>query len=281
MLAELALYALTPASSSARRIGLHADSIGLWSRSRRRRREWAAHEARCHAVVRAAMRDLPARRTILILGSGLLRDVPFDEIEASFERILLVDAVHPLATRWRAQRNKRIKLISRDLTGAIDWITARTDARGDPVGDFARDPELDLVVSANLLSQLPIRPERWLEKHPTRARALPPDVADRLIGWHLDDLRRFACRVTLLTDVVMIERRRDGEAADRLDLLRGHGLPPADERWEWTVAPFGEIERDCECVHRVSAYIDFARSSCLADAPRRDHGDGRGACEAA
>jgi hypothetical protein len=34
-------------------------------------------------------------------------------------------------------------------------------------------------------------------------------------------------------------------------------LPPADEGWEWQVAPFGEAEPEREFVHKVCAWGSF------------------------
>lgn len=255
MLAEFFLLALTPASRPMRRLAYAQDSVRLWSRARRCRAAWAPHEARCQAIVCAAFADLPMRRTAVVLGSGLLRDVPLDALCAAFGKVVLVDAVHLPPVRRRAARYANVTLEARDLSGAADWLLGRAMGRADPVGDLAADPSVDFVVSANLLSQLPLAPERRLDAAP---KAGPPDLPDRIVGWHLDDLARFQARVCLITDVDSREIRRDGAQGDRLDLLRGHALPSPDEAWDWTVAPFGEESRRYSVVHRVQAYRDLA-----------------------
>jgi hypothetical protein len=258
MFAEIGLYLKADAPASVRRVGLVSESVALWSRGRRRRAQWAAHEKRCHDVVRRAMQGLPARRTLLVLGSGLLRDIPFDELAAAFARVVLLDAVHLAPVRRRIATSPHVATVARDVTGALDWVTGASAARADALADFLADPAIDLVISANVLSQLPLAPEKWLERHGARAAALPADIAGRMIGWHLDDLGRFRCRVCLLTDVAMDERGRDGAVIDSLDLMRGAVLPPPDDEWSWTVSPFGEESRGREYVHRVRGYVDFA-----------------------
>lgn len=257
MFAEMLLYAATRADRTVRRAGLVTESVGLWSRGRRQRAAWALHEAQCHAIVEKAVAQCAHRRTVLVLGSGLCRDIPMPALLAAFSRIVLVDAVHLPAVKFRYGGNPKIEWAMRDLTGALDWLMGRDTERRDPLADWRKDETVDLVISANMLSQLPIGPESWLEKNPARASALPPDILSRLIGWHLDDLRGWPARICLLTDTRMVERDRAGRVTDQLDLMRGHVLPPPDAEWTWTVAPFGEISRSLEYVHDVRGYANF------------------------
>lgn len=257
MLAELALRLATPASRMTRKLGLVGESVALWSRGVRQRRAWAEHHARCRNIVAQAIAELPQRRTAVILGSGLLRDIPLGLLAANFERVLLVDAVHLPQVRLRMHFRRNVAMLSRDLTGAMGWLAGERDGRTDPLADLTADPAIDLVVSANLLSQLAWPIEDWLVDHPAEAAKLPADLPARCIAWHLDDLRRFHGRVVLLSDVEMIERDRGGTITDRLDLMRGVALPKPDEGWDWPVAPFGEAERDRESIHRVGAWRDF------------------------
>jgi len=257
MLAELALQLVTPASRMTRKLGLVGESIALWSRGLRQRRAWAGHHARCRDVVAQAVAELPQRRTAVILGSGLLRDIPLGLLAANFERVLLIDAVHLPQVRFRMRFRRNVTLLTRDLTGAIGWLAGERHGRIDPLADLVTDPKVDLVVSANLLSQLAWPIEDWLADHPAEAAKLPADLPARCIAWHLDDLRGFRGRVILLSDVEVVERDRVGAITDRLDLMRSVALPKPDESWDWPVAPFGEAARDRESIHRVGAWRDF------------------------
>ncbi|MGL4323326.1 MAG: hypothetical protein ACRCTD_04735 [Beijerinckiaceae bacterium] len=257
MIAEMIVYAASRASRAARRAGLLTESVGLWSRGRRQRAAWQAHEAQCHAVVRRAITSCARQNTVVVLGSGLVRDVPMAALLAAFQRVILIDVVHLPAVRWRYGRHPRVQMISRDLTGVLDWMMGEADARRDPLADVRADSQVDLVISANLLSQLPIALENWLDDNPHRASALPADFLPSLIRWHLADLTALPSQVCLLTDVSMVERTRGGAACDTLDLMRGCPVPAPDTQWDWTVAPFGEIERDHEYIHHVHGYADF------------------------
>jgi hypothetical protein len=257
MLPELLLSAITPASRQLRRMGLVTASVSLWSRSIRRSAQWNPHYARCHAVVRRAMEGLPSRRTVAVLGSGLAEDVPMRDLLAAFERVVLVDAVHLPTVRLRYALDKRVSFVTLDLSGMAGWLAGTTAGRLAPLGPLAADPALDLVISANLLSQVPIGVETFLDDHAERAAALPADILFRSVQGHLDDLAAFRCRVCLLTDTAMTERDRTGAVTDTLDLMRGVSLPTPDEAWDWTVAPFGEADRKHEYVHRVQAYAQW------------------------
>lgn len=257
MLPELLMTAITPAARVLRRMGLVTASVGLWSRSSRRWRQWQPHYARCQDVVRQSLAGLPQRRTVVVLGSGLARDVPMRDLLAAFERVVLVDAVHLPTVRLRWAFEPRVSFLTRDLSGMAMWLSGAADGRVTPLADLASDPSVDLVLSANLLSQIPRGVETFLDDDEERARALPGDLPRRSVEGHLRDLAGFRCRVCLLTDTTMTERDRDGAVTDTLDLMRGVELPAPDASWDWTVAPYGEVDRRHEYVHRVHAYADW------------------------
>lgn len=257
MLAELALRLITPAGRMTRRLGLLSESTALWARGLRHRKAWAAHHGRCRAVVTDVVAALPSRRCVVVLGSGLVRDVPLELLCADFARVLLVDAVHLPPVRLRMAFHRKVTLMTRDLSGVMDWLAGKREGRIDPLADLLADASIDLVISANLLSQLAWPVEDWLEENPARAEAFPTDLPARCIAWHLDDLARFQGRVVLLSDVEMVERDGVGAVIERLDLMRGVALPEPDESWDWPVSPFGEIGPDREVVHRVGAWRNF------------------------
>lgn len=264
MLAELALRALTPATPLARRFGLLREGIALWSRGLRQRKSWEPHQARCRAIIADVAATLPRRRKAVVLGSGPARDIPLDLLCESFDEVLLIDIVHLPLLRLKLWRRPKVILVSRDLTGAMAWLVGEAESRQDPLADLANDGSVDLVISANLLSQLAWPVAEWLEDNPARAAALPDDLPARCIAWHLDDLARFEGHVCLISDVEMVERDRGGAIHDRLDLMYGVALPKEDESWLWPVAPFGEAERDREYVHKVCVWRRYeGRSSAL------------------
>jgi hypothetical protein len=263
-LRAVALRATMRSPANIRALGLPADAVALWSRAERRAADWSPHEARCHAIVDRAVSGLAQRRTVLVLGSGLCRDVPVERLAQEFATVVLIDAVHLSPVRRRLAAFSNIRFVTTDLTGAGAWLTGEADARADVLAPWRADDTVDLVISANILSQLAIGPEDYIDAHPERAAALPDGLPDALIGMHLTDLTAFRCRVCLLTDVEMRKQRRSGKILECMDLLGGHTLPPPDDAWDWTVAPFGEIARDIARIHRVHGYADLVAAERFA-----------------
>lgn len=251
MLAELALYATARTSRALRERGLVGDAVALWSRATRRRAAWAPHETRCHAAVRGSVTDLPHCRTAVVLGSGLLRDVPVRELAAAFARVVLVDAVHLLPARLAARRH------------GCDLLVADLAAPAGLARMLDGVSPIDLVISANLLSQLPISLLREVEDDGAGRRALQ--------AAHLAALEACGARVCLLSDTLYRDVARDGTVLEEVALVDPDLLPPADEAWDWEVAPRGEIARGFARVHRAAVWRDLAAArSATAGRERRD-----------
>ncbi|TNC11947.1 hypothetical protein FF100_17020 [Methylobacterium terricola] len=256
MLLDLAHWLTLPAPLAARRLGYVGDSVRLASRSRRCRAAWAPHLAAAQDTVRAAMRDCPRRDLAVVLGSGLLDDVPIDDLAAAFRRVVLVDAVHPWRARWRSRRHANVARLTHDLSGANGLLLDRGETARPVLPPVCR--EADLVVSANLLSQLPIRPVARLEAAGRLGSWTDADAFGRhIVAAHLDALADLPARICLVTDRDETEADRDGRVIERIDLLYGVDPGAAPREWDWELAPFGEEARDRRLVHRVAAWPDW------------------------
>lgn len=261
MLFDLLQALVTPAPFDHRRLGCVGDSIRTASRARRCRRAWAPHLAATKAVVRAVVADTDKRDTVVVLGSGRLDDVPLEDLAGAFRRVVLVDAVHPIASRMRSKRFSNVERITADLSGSFPLLLGRADDLGPALSPICSEPGTDLVVSVNLLSQLPIRPVERLERSPRglgRWRSGDGDALGRtIVARHLDALAALPARVCLVTDLDETEEDRAGRVVERLDLLYGLDPGTADETWTWELAPFGEAARDRRLLHHVSAFRDW------------------------
>ncbi len=270
VIAELFLYLTSGASRVARRSGLLTLSIGLWSRANRRRREWAPHYARCHGFIRETLADLPAGRKAVILGSGLVEDVPLDLLAARYQNIVLVDIVHLKPVMRRIGRNPRlagkVSFLTRDLTGLLEALQAghveQAPDRVNPIADLEADQQVDLVISAMCLSQLPRAVDKLLA-----GSAVPEDAAEAIcrsvVESHLRTLQRFSGTRILLSDTAFLEIPADGSTPRGHDLLWGVSLPPPDAQWEWDVAPRGEASRKLGFLHQVGAWRNLQAHGTL------------------
>lgn len=241
-------------------------SVNLWSRAGRCAKAWAPHERLCAEEIGKAVAGLRQRRTCVVLGSGLLRDVPIRELSRAFDTVLLFDLVHLASVRlWLALNGlKTVRCISRDLSGfsALE--------RGEPVEPLAflqTIPYLDLVISANLLSQIGVGTQKRIERE---ARVdLPGDAVARLLQAHVDGLKALTPPALLLTDIRFTIVNKAGAAEDRVDLMQGVALPEPSASWDWPVAPLGEISKTYGLTHRVIAtLINGSGTKPVEEGPR-------------
>lgn len=262
MIFELIEYLTTDCPRPARRLGYLKEAVAIHARRRRLGPAWDDHLERTRAVIIEAIARCSRRRTALVIGSGLLLDIPLAELADGFDRVLLADLVHLRAARRTTARHGNVELVTADVTGFVDELEHRVAAgwRGDPVpvsDAFLNVADLDLVVSANVMAQLAIFPAAAMQ----RRAGLDGDALDAfcrdVVQRHLDYLGRFDASVCLIT-----ERRREafdkngGRLTDQ-DALFGVSLPEGGAEWSWTLAPLGEVNRDYGIRNRVVGYCDF------------------------
>ncbi|HEX5932913.1 MAG TPA: hypothetical protein VFY63_01970, partial [Pseudorhizobium sp.] len=89
MIAEAIQYAATVPVTPREFRPFIGSSVSLWSRAGRCAREWAEHERNCHAFVHDTIGAMKQRRTAVVLGSGLLRDVPVTDLARAFDTLVL------------------------------------------------------------------------------------------------------------------------------------------------------------------------------------------------
>lgn len=249
MIAEAIQYAATVPVTPREFRPFIGSSVSLWSRAGRCAREWAEHERNCHAFVHDTIGAMKQRRTAVVLGSGLLRDVPVTDLARAFDTLVLVDLVHLASVRlWlKTRRLRNVRLVSRDLSGLAD---AKAGGQPEPLSFLRQVPYLDLVISANLLSQIGVGAERAVGRE---APANAAGVVPRLIRAHLEDLHALPCSTVLLTDVSFRVIDRSGKTVETADLLHGVEAPAGQQDWQWPVVPLGEESRDYRIVHEVIA----------------------------
>lgn len=226
-------------------------AVSLWSRGKRCRKYWTDHEESSKRFIASEVAKLSSRRTCVVLGSGLLRDVPIELLAKTFDTVVLIDIAHLKAARMtvaRLKQSRNVKFIHRDIA-EIDRYMA-----GEPfeLMAFLRDvPFLDLVISANMLSQIGLAAEERLEEagRSTEIETLVPQI----IRGHLDRLSSLPCKTLLLTDISFVAINEKGEFIADHDLMFGVETPKPTAMWIWQVAPMGEISSDYSTNHTVIA----------------------------
>lgn len=248
MLAEALLYARARLAGQHDRHGHLAEQVAIWARHRRQRQAWAEHLTRARALCLQAAEACAQRRTALVLGAGVLLDVPLERLSALFKRVVLADMAFLPATLRLAKRLGNVELMTTDLSACLDTLpdaqalAQRTPA---PMPDFSLGlPGLDFVHSANLLSQLPLHAVAALHKQGLGPPACEEDIeafAASLVAAHLNALRALPCPVSLVADTCERTLADDGTLHGEIDLLYGVPLPLQGETWTWRLAPRGEV----------------------------------------
>ncbi|MEZ5072029.1 MAG: hypothetical protein R2751_14010 [Bacteroidales bacterium] len=152
-----------------------------------------------------------------------------------------------------------MELVTRDLSGepspgSGSWsnLAGRGGHSGRPSLDWERPAELpatDALVSVNLLSQLPVLLEEYLQRKSGKDRILPRSLHDQIQRAHLRWIT--GTPGCLITDVEEVRTHRNGET--RLHPLV-HGPSPAgkrSEQWIWHFDQSGFYLTD----HRVDMQV--------------------------
>ena len=237
MLLDLAEYLLTPCPRFVRQLGYLDEAQAIRRRAKLCRAAWADHLKRSRALILRAAEHCQQHRRVMLIGAGLLADVPLAELSARFAEVCLVDVVFPLSTRWQLRHFPKVRKITADVTGTAlaVWKNPNVIPAPQPCSLFD-EPDLDLVVSLNVLSQLPFVPERHLCRHGHKPAVLD-EFARSLIRSHLADLNRCRETVALIADIELLTLDAADTVVERADTLRGVPPPSADKEWWWEIAP--------------------------------------------
>ena len=183
----------------------------------------------------------------MIIGSGALHDVPVSDLLDQGHSLILVDIVHLPKVRRRYRYTPRIQFIEQDVTGLVQPLFDRRLSVAEPQNDL---PQVDMVVSLNILSQLPLSLVSYAKKYRI---SLSDNFNRDIMAGHLKLLAALAPTVLIISDV---ERRYlEGEqVVDTEDALSGCDLGPPVARWDWHIAPKGELDPVLSLVHHVACW---------------------------
>lgn len=252
----------SPPERFVRELDMDRASLDVAARYKRCAGQWQAHLERTRALILRAALLTGKRRKAVILGAGLLHDVPLAELSALFDAVVLVDVVHSRACQMQASLFPNVSCVQADVTGtALQLIEARKTGGRLPRKEpdlFCDDLCVDFTVSVNLLSQLGCAPAEFLRSShaPEEIRAFQR----HLIESHLEYLRQRPGHSALITDVAWSRRpanRPLAQPVGRRDVLHQVVLPPPTEVWDWLIAPAPEAEPEHDLLAHVAGYPDW------------------------
>ncbi|HEX9703415.1 MAG TPA: hypothetical protein VGA19_11235 [Rhodospirillales bacterium] len=261
MLAEWFKHLATACPPHLKAMGYLRELIAIEARHRRCRRAWAPHLAHCRRLILKAAEGIGHKR-VTVLGSGLLLDVPVDELAALFDEVVLVDVFHMPAVEKRLRGRANVRLLAQDMSGLIEATYRHVnEGRGGPLpppqADAGPLASSDLVVSANVLTQLPLMPVAWVrEKGRGYDEPATKAFARRIVEHHLDLLAALPGRVCLLTETKRMVV--DGpDVLHDIDPLFGAAFPYRGRQWTWDIAPRPELSRRYDLRFRMTGISDL------------------------
>lgn len=234
----------------AKKMGFLSESIAMEARAKRCKQSWGTHYQNCQKTILHASQRAVQKRTVLILGAGSLHDVPLDSLATQFDTVLLVDLVFLNSARSVAQQFDNVELIEHDVTESLERIFMGLPWVDIPVA-WLDDSSIDLVISLNLITQLPLIPVRWLIEHFDVSEQEGDILGKQLILAHLLYLQSFNGEVCLIADREGIEFDAKGNEQDCFDPWWDIESPQVVESWQWELIPLGEVNRHTSQVNRV------------------------------
>jgi hypothetical protein len=267
MLFEAFTYLRTPCAPAFRKMGYGRELIALQARAKRCAAAWQPHLQRTRSMIEGVAEGAGPKGQAVVLGSGILADIPIEVLSQRFERVELVDLCHLPQTRARAKAFGNVTLRTADVNGLADalvaWVAkgAAPDALPSPqpmIGDILG--AADLVVSANLLCQLPLLPLDYIQdKAPRVAEDALRTLAREIVERHIRLLSQAPGRICLISEVERLKGQGPEMSAAQSTLWDAAVTLPTDgvcdEEWLWDIAPAPVGSRSAPVQNRVRGLI--------------------------
>jgi len=249
MILEAIQHFLHPAPKYLKAMGYVRESIAIEARYRRCRNAWANHLTICQQLILEAVSKLPPKSSVMVLGSGGCHDVPLNSLLEMGHQLICVDIVH----LPRLQKTyPDVQFIHKDLTGLTKDLYDRRPLT--TTFDWSLKEKPDLVISLNLLSQLPLSLIHYAEKH---NMPLDEEFAEQVMADHLDWLDGLDTSILLISDITRHYQQQDHMLENEPALLQtiAEKLGHPQKQWTWHLAPKGEVDPDISIHHTVGSWI--------------------------
>lgn len=255
MIHEFFLYLTEKKDRRAVKFGHLKESIALIKREKRCHQYWLPHQNNCKNLILKIVNSLPKKNRILVLGSGPLHEIPVNELSSIFSEVVLVDIVHLNIVKNAYSYLKNVTFIEHDISEVEDQILKQKRLENKPPMRFL-DEDFDLVVSANLLSQIPYHLKKFAQKN---LSYISEDDIDNFCFQisvdHFSYLKKFNCPVLLYTDIETHIFHPKKNVLEIETPYINFSLPTSHSEWIWNLAPTPEINPEISLQMKVVSII--------------------------
>ena len=229
MILEFLKYFTTTANKEARKNGALYESVAFESRAKRLRKSWQSHWDESQKTVTEFVNSpkLKNAKTLLVLASGSLFELPMSLLLERFDKIILVDFVFP----------KRVRQIANNSKNKIELVEANLN-QSEKLSQLISPA--DIVLSCNVLSQLHL-----FDKHQD-AKAFQQK--------HLDTLTQSKKPTLLWSDVERVFTVKGQSQIVQTEESVNAKKPSPWKKWTWFIAPAPELHKSYDVSLRVEAY---------------------------
>lgn len=245
MLKELLTYIGTSCPAYARRMGYLYETIATRERYRRNRHAWKSHLDNSKEFILSVARKSEKKGRAVIAGSGLLLDVPLKELSCLFNEVILLDIIHLPETIKSIKKYHNVKIEWHDMTGIAKKIhdfPEKAMVMPEPSPSLPEECcEADLVVSLNVLSQLPVVPCLFaLKKIPEITESESEIWCRKIIESHISWLDSLSSSICMISDYSFTISDKSGIMTEQGSTLYNIQISEPEKQWTWEISPYGE-----------------------------------------
>ncbi|UCH14923.1 MAG: hypothetical protein JSV22_02895 [Bacteroidales bacterium] len=239
-----------------------SDQKGIIRRFINEEGAWKNHLTNTKNYITECLKDKKLK-SVAILGSGWLLDVPLEFLINNFEKIILFDINHPKQIKHKVRKFENIELICEDISGgAIRSVynlvkiykseKYKTDIKEIVCPGFKPDEQPEYIISLNIINQLDILLVDYLKKHSIYNENELNCLRSRVQKSHIDSL--IPGKSCLITDYEEIIYNADMTLSSRKNLIFTE-LPEGKNKksWKWNFDLSGSYHHDKKVIFNVLA----------------------------
>lgn len=245
-----------------RRMNYLSDQRGIINRYINEKQNWEIHLTNTKKYITDCLKN-KMYKSVAILGSGWLLDVPLEYMVNNFDRVILIDINHPNQIKHKVGKYKNVELKIADISGGVIKQVynlvknyrrkgIKKDLKELEFPGYKPEEQEDFIISLNILNQLDILLADYLKKFSIYDDSELNFFRSRIQKSHIDSL--IPGKSCLITDyeeeIFNMDRTPDNKRK-----LVYTDLPDGikRERWQWNFDMSGSYYNGKKTVFNVIA----------------------------